>query len=173
MSANNYQQEGGLTRLLIYPHTVLLNSEDIEKAKQYHWMVRPLGRKKEHFYAVANIGKGKQILLHRLILNAAKGQYIDHVNHDTLDNRKQNIRLCTQSENMRNSQRDTPSGVQGVYWHKINKKWIARIFINNTSIFLGSYVTKDEAIKKRKQAEVDYYGEFRFKEEEIVCVQVK
>lgn len=57
------------------------------------------------------------------------------------------------------------SGVVGIGWSKKNKRWIARITKNNKTVYLGYFKDKDEAIRVRRQAELDFYGEYKIKEE--------
>ena len=87
---------------------------------------------------------------------------VDHINHNKLDNRKENLRICEHQENTYNKGlcSTNTSGVTGVTWDKLRNKWIAHIKGKN----LGRFNTKEEAIKVRKQAEIEYFGEFRNKE---------
>lgn len=86
----------------------------------------------------------------------------DHINRNPLDNRRENFRPATDSENTRN--RNLPSnnssGVIGVTWHKWSQKWMVRIEVNKKSIYLGKFVDKNEAIVTRLYAEAKYFGEF-------------
>ena len=111
-----------------------------------------------HLYIVNSDRK----YLHRLIMGAEKGQVVDHINHNTLDNRKYNLRPCTHQENCRNKnmRTDNKSGVIGVYFSKEHNKWRAQIKINgkNVMVYYGS--SKEDAIKARLEAEAKYYREF-------------
>ena len=91
-------------------------------------------------------------------MSPSEDMVVDHINHNRLDNRKQNLRLCTQGENLRNKK------VKGVTFDKRRNKWYARIMINRKNLHLGSFDTKEEAIEARKQAEIEYFGEYRYKE---------
>ncbi|PBB41756.1 hypothetical protein CK222_21610 [Mesorhizobium sp. WSM3866] len=92
----------------------------------------------------------------------ADGYEIDHINGDGKDNRIENLRLVSHLENCRNLGRRLPknperdSGVNGVYWHKQSRKWMARIKINGKWIYLGTYSHLDEAVRIRKDAEKAY-----------------
>ena len=83
---------------------------------------------------------------------------IDHINHDTTDNRIINLREVSQLENQKNRshQKNSTTGYTGVSWHKINKKYIARIKVNHKHIHLGSYDNLEEAIKARELANINY-----------------
>ena len=104
--------------------------------------------------------------LHRIITNAPKGYEVDHIDRNTLNNRRENLRICTRQENSRNKtkQRNNTSGYKGVSWDKAKKKWRAFISVDKKQIFLGRYDNIEEAIKARQQADIKYFKEFRNKE---------
>jgi hypothetical protein len=108
----------------------------------------------------------KLVSLHRLITKATKDEVVDHINHNKLDNRDENLRKCTQSENMRNQgvRTNNTSGVTGVTWDKSRSKWEAYVRINGKTIHLGRFSSKEDAVAARKKAEEEYFGEFRYQE---------
>ena len=83
-------------------------------------------------------GVKRTIRMHRLILNTPKGMMTDHINHDRLDNRRANIRICTQSENMRNM---TDQG-KGYNWHRQNNRWN----VETNGQRLSGFLTEEAAI---------------------------
>lgn len=87
-----------------------------------------------------------------------KGMEIDHINHQPRDNRIENLRLVTRTENNRNAstRKDSLSGITGVRWHKQSKKWQARIRVDKQLMSLGLYVNLDDAIKAREAANLKY-----------------
>lgn len=95
-------------------------------------------------------GKFYKQLLHRWIVNAPKNKIVDHINHNPLDNRRSNLRICTYFKNNANTLSNT-SGVTGVSFRKDIKKWAARITINQKQIHLGFYKDKQEAAKVREE----------------------
>ena len=134
----------------------IIDLDDIERVKDYKWYMDGRG------YAFCGTTRK---LLHRLIINAPKNKMVDHINHNRLDNRKSNLRICTSSQNNMNRSKTSrnTSGYVGVcYKPKINK-WQAYITVNKKSIHLGYYNTPEEANEVRKQAEIKYFGEFRNK----------
>ena len=136
----------------------LIDLEDIEKVKDIKWC---LGRN-------GYVHNKKVGFLHRLIMDCSEDMVVDHINHNILDNRKENLRICTHSQNSMNqsvSNRNT-SGVKGVSYDKSRNKWLARITFNQKHINLGRFNTLEEAIEARKQAELEYFGEYRNKEDE-------
>lgn len=130
----------------------LINLEDVEKVKGTCWFLHYSKMTNGFYVNSATWGK-----LHRYITNCPKNMCIDHINHNTLDNRKENLRICTIIENNRNK-KNNESGHVGVHWDKTKNRWTAQIMINYKSIFLGRYKDINDAIKARKQAEIKYFG---------------
>ena len=98
--------------------------------------------------------------MHKIITNTDENTIIDHINRDKLDNRKENFRYATKSENRINSKTriDNVSGIQGVRFEE--GKWRVRISVNGGYKHLGMFDDFEEAIKTRLEAENKYYGEF-------------
>lgn len=91
-------------------------------------------------------------------------EYVDHINGNTLDNRKQNLRIVSNADNLKNRTKlpsNNTSGVIGVRYRKDRNKWYAEIQYNNNKINLGSYIEKNDAIKVRLAAELKYFGEYK------------
>lgn len=101
-------------------------------------------------------------MLHRFIINAPFGKFVDHIDGNGLNNQKTNLRLCTNSQNMMNQKmhKDNRSGYKGVRFHKSSKKWQARICINYKDIFLGGFKTAILAHEAYKKAVLKYHKEF-------------
>lgn len=102
------------------------------------------------------------VYLHRLIMNSPKDLQIDHINGNRLDNRKENLRVCTKSQNAMNSKlaRTNTSGYKGVNWDKRYNKWRARIKLNKKEKHLGFFNNKEDAAKAYNEAAIKYFGEF-------------
>jgi len=83
---------------------------------------------------------------------------LDHIDHDGLNNKIDNLRVVTQSENLKNAPMriDNTSGHVGVTWHKGRKKWQAGIIVNRSYHFLGRFDDIDLAVSVRKQAEIEF-----------------
>ena len=108
---------------------------------------------------------GKRMLAHRLIYMMFHGylpEFVDHINGNGFDNRIENLREVTHSQNLMNSKlRDTnKTGVKGVHWHKKSQKWYAVITTNKKQKHLGQFDTIEEAEKVVKCARNDLHGEF-------------
>lgn len=136
----------------------IVDTEDYEWLNQSNWYAQ-WNRLTESFYAQSNI-KDIKIIMHRLLLGCGHGEQGDHKNRNSLDNRKQNLRKCTNSQNKANTRRikTGKSGFIGVT--RCKRKWKARIGINRKSINLGYFRTPEEAAKKRDKAAIKFHGEF-------------
>ncbi|GAA0857706.1 hypothetical protein GCM10008916_12500 [Clostridium nitritogenes] len=134
-----------------------IDNQDIERCKEIKWYY---AKNKDSEY-IEGTYKGKKVKLHRYILNAKEKQIlIDHINRNTLDNRKSNLRLATNKENSFNKsiRSDNKSGYSGVDLR--NNKWRAKIKYNGITIHLGYFIDKDEAILNRQLAEQYLFKEF-------------
>jgi hypothetical protein len=138
-------------------HTFMVDYDDFDRIKDIKWSMTKNG------YVEAHNVDGKHIKLHRFITNCPKGKVVDHINHNLLDNRKSNLRICDQKDNSKNTKLryDNKSGYAGVDYRKDFKKWRARICVDYKMIHLGLFDTKEEAIEARQKAEIEYFKEFR------------
>ena len=125
---------------------------DIDAVRPYRWF-------EDAGYAVA-WDSGNHIKMHRLILNEPEGMCIDHINHDTLDNRRVNLRVVTIGQN--NMNRKPSDGVSGVNWCKSANKWRAVISVCGKPIHLGVFSNKEDAVQARLTAETQYYGKYSY-----------
>jgi len=113
-------------------------------------------------------GTDRISLFHRDVVGSEDGFQIDHIRHPTMefiDNRRSNLRKVTRCQNMMNRSvmSNNKSGVTGVSWHKGAKKWEVNISINKKQVCIGYFADLQEAIKTRKDAEKEHYGEHAFK----------
>ena len=137
----------------------IIDWEDYKRISKYKWYAAKSGK---NFYGQREY-KNKPIKLHRFIMNVTdSNKVIDHINHDTLDNRKSNLRICTQAENSRNTLKSNSntSGFKGVVFNKSNGKYRSRITFNRKLIHLGYYNSSLEAHKVYCQKAKELYGEF-------------
>lgn len=143
----------------------LVDDEDYERARAFRWHLHisrssNSSRNYGKIYSADHAASG-HIYLHRFILNAKTGQYVDHINGNGLDNRKENLRLCSAADNVRAGRYKVgASGYRGVYWHAKDKKWRAQICINNRGKFLGNFDCKEDAARCWNEAARNAFGEF-------------
>jgi hypothetical protein len=106
--------------------------------------------------------KNHYILLHRQIMNPAKGQDVDHIKGNKLDNRRANLRLCSRSQNKANVglKRTNTSGFKGVSFFKQTKRWRARIKVDYKATHLGFFPDKESAAKAYDAAAILHFGRF-------------
>ena len=107
-------------------------------------------------------GKYGLIYMHRVISGAERGQYVDHIDGDGLNNTKANMRLCSNSENLRNRgmPSNNSSGFKGVYWHKERCKWRAEIRVNGKPKHLGYFSDAEDAHKAYCDAGIELHGDY-------------
>ena len=140
-----------------HPNTfTLVDDADFEELSKHKWCV--LG--KENF-AVRKKNKSL-MLMHRQIMNTPKGMETDHTNHDTLDNRRCNLRICNRSQNQHNQKirKTGTSKYKGVHWCKFRRKWQVMFCIENKKTSLGRYYNEIEAAKVYDAKALEVYGEF-------------
>ena len=100
---------------------------------------------------------------HRLIFLYHHGYMptqVDHIDGDRMNNRIENLREATSSQNNQNRKATSSSGVKGVVWHKQSKKWIASICVNRKGVHLGSFLSIEEAALVANKARQSAHGEF-------------
>ena len=134
---------------------VLVDDEDVGRCSAYSWFIFTVSGGLK--YAAANVD-GKRIYLHRFITNAQPGQYVDHINGNSLDNRKENLRITTQSVNAANSRMYTnnTTGYRGV--SKYRKGWIAQTKYFGRSICSNTLLSLQFAVEVRDALSLILFG---------------
>lgn len=143
----------------------LVDDEDMEYLSQFTWCVGEVspGRR----YAMTRVRKpdGKQatVYMHRIILDAPPKKKVDHINGDGLDNRRENIRLCSHSQNLANRKgpaSHNTSGYVGVILYR--GKWRAAVVKDNKRHYVGQFDTPEQAARARDKKARALHGPFAY-----------
>ncbi|MBP8972305.1 MAG: HNH endonuclease [Anaerolineae bacterium] len=138
----------------------LVDDADHPHLSQYTWFMSQDG------YAVGLVpngdGKFKLQYMHRVILQPAPSELVDHINGDPLDNRRQNLRLATSHQNHQNRRvkGNSHTGLKGVGWHKERGQYYARIQLQGIRVHLGFFKTAEDAALAYDEAARTLFGEF-------------
>ena len=132
--------------------------EDYNKIKDYCW-VEEIGTTGYTSIRARIPGESGHVIMSWVVVG---DKWYDHIDHNPLNNRKENLRKTNYTENNRNRSifKNNKSGIIGVAWNKTNKNWRARITVDRKSIELGSFQNKDDAIIARFKAEQKYFGDY-------------
>lgn len=130
--------------------TGYIDVEDIEKVKYHKWNFAK-------GYASCRNKRVSSLFMHRLILDT--DQFVDHINHNGLDNRKDNLRIVSKSQNQMNA------NYKGVY-KSCGENWMARIKLNGKTCHIGTFVDIEEAYYARWYAEQIVFKEYAYQKEE-------
>lgn len=143
----------------------IVDVEDFEWLAQFNWFAYWAPCTKS-FYAKRHITGGNQVVsMEAFILGCKSKQEGDHKNHDTLDNRRRNLRKCTPAQNRRNRKMPctNSSGYKGVSWFKPCRKWMAYIAYNGKQVNLGLFDLREDAAKAYDKASKAHHGEFGYR----------
>jgi len=132
----------------------LVDDDDFEYLNQWKWYCS------SNNYALR--GAPKHIRMHRVIMRTPAGVFVDHINHNKLDNRKENLRNCTKAENCRNQLlfSSNTSGYKGVYFNKWNNKWMAQLRCFGEHRHLGYFSNPEDAARAYDKEAIKKFGEF-------------
>ena len=130
---------------------------DYEMVKKYTWV-------NHKGYIVTNI-LHFYTSMHRLITNCPRDKAVDHANHDTVDNRKKNLRVCTTQQNSSNvikNKTNMTSKYKGVYWSKRQRRWYTKIKVKGKTINIGGFEIEEDASRAYNDKALFYFGEFAY-----------
>jgi hypothetical protein len=141
-----------------------VDDEDYEELMKYRWSAR-YDKKAKCFYAFRSCkGSRTALSMHRVIAEAPRDMQVDHINHDTLDNRRSNLRLCSPSQNHGNQRKlsGASSQYKGVSWIKARKKWVVQIKKDRKLFNLGFFDDEKQAARTYDAAALEFFGEFAY-----------
>lgn len=148
----------------IYGYRVLIDDDDAQRVLARKWCISSNGR--EHIYfSTAGGKKSVRIRLHRFIMGCIlhDGKIVDHINGNTLDNRKCNLRFVTPTQSQWNQHchKDSRTGLKGVTWDNQRNKWKASLRIARYKTkLIGHYANPIEAHEAYKLSALKYHGEY-------------
>jgi hypothetical protein len=155
---NEYEILGDTTAILVKSVdgmvTTIIDTTDLPKLLTKNWSWRAYYMKSKEMYVLAN---GTSI--HRFIMDSVKGDLVDHIDRNPLNNTRANLRTVSPMESVRNRSlfKNNTSGYAGVSLVKSSGKWKAKIRLQGKEIFLGNYSTIEEAIQARMEGEKKYW----------------
>lgn len=138
-----------------------VDDEDFERVNQFKWFAHK--GKNTPFRAQRNEykdGKQKTILMHRFILNAEDGVFVDHEDRVPLNNQKSNLRKCTNAENCRNKTYPSKQKYKGVHKKPGYKNFLAQILVKGKKLHLGMFELEEDAAKAYDASAKEHFGEF-------------
>lgn len=134
---------------------VLVDDADLEMLATRKWWVQH--RPGNFCYVMSKYG----MPMHRFLMNAQRGQIVDHKNRNTLDNRRSNLRFCTHAQNQQNRHCNRGNSLFKGVWREGNR-WRAYIGFEGKQIWLGSFDTEEQAALAHDRAARIYHGEFAY-----------
>ena len=154
-------QLGGHTKKSKIRGYAIVDDWNYNWLNQWRWSLHPSGYAYRLRYN-SKKGKYENISMHQIIHKNPKGSQTDHINRDPLDNREQNLRTATSSQNRMNIdlKRNNTSGYKGVYWHKRDKQWMVRIQKDYKQIFLGNFHDKKIAALRYNIEARELFGKY-------------
>jgi AP2 domain len=138
----------------------IVDVQDFEWLSQWNWCASWDSHTKS--YRAVRKKSGTIVTMERIILNCDQGEESDHWNHDTSDNRRQNLRKTTRAQNSWNmrKKRTNSSRYTGVGQDKNSGRWYARVGVSKKTIHLGHFSSAEEAARVRDEAAKKYHGKF-------------
>jgi len=142
----------------------IVDAADFERLNAYKWTASARGGafKAVRRRRVGEPGTGRYVYMHRDLMGAAEGAEVDHANRNPLDNRRDNLRLATRSQNGANRAAWRTSLPKGVHVAGVGR-WVARIRVNGRQLHLGTFSSPEAAAKAYDAAAEAAWGSFACK----------
>lgn len=144
----------------------IVDDEDYDWLNQWNWCASETKPEIYIAYRKRRVGSGawKGLRMHRLIKSPPLDMLVDHKNHDTLDNRKCNLRVCSVSQNNANRRPSIgkSSKYKGVRWSGHRNKWYAEIKTHSKGIHIGQFETPEQAAVAYDKQAIELFGEFAY-----------
>lgn len=140
----------------------VIDREDAGNVTLHRWYPH---RKGNNVYARTKLvqadGSSRWVRMHVFIMNPPPGIDIDHKDRDGLNNRRENLRFATTTQNLANSrQRERKAPYKGTFWDNHNAKWRAEVYVNGKRIRLGRFAHPEDAARAYDRAAREAFGEF-------------
>lgn len=150
----------------------LIDAIDLDRVSQHKWRAVKWS---SGFYAETSVYDGEKFVnvrMHRFIVDAPDDTDVDHIDHDGLNNTRDNLRVCSRNENLLHRRPKEGFTVRGVYFYptvvrkgkrySVSKPWVANIQKDHKRIYLGSFKTRKEAAEAYNKAAISLFGEFAY-----------
>ena len=160
-SQNDYVIYDNYIEIVCKHCNFLIDKDDLEKVKLFNWHSK-FSKCKNSYYAYSHYKGDVKLLLHRYLLNITDSKVkVDHINGNTLDNRKENLRVVTNLQNVVNSKKrkNCVSKYKGVTLRP-SGRWGSYIHVNKKPICLGTYDLEEDAAKAYDKKAVELWGEY-------------
>lgn len=145
----------------------IVDDADYKWLSKYNWHVTPLGPNKDRWVAQRTGRNGERkgnYAMHREImgLKIGDGVIVDHINRNTLDNRRDNLRIVTPSQSVCNRGPNKGKKYKGVFWREDFQRYIAEIKINRKKIFIGQFKNELDAVRAYNKKAKEIHGDYAY-----------